>query len=549
MALEAYKAKRDFSRTKEPAESRKSAGLPHNFFVVQKHAASRLHYDLRLALDGVLKSWAVPKGFPAQKGEKRLAVQVEDHPLDYAQFEGTIPQGNYGAGTVMVWDQGEYHVSGGNPLEALQSGKLHLVFAGKKLNGEWTLVRMRGADKDAKENWLVLKSGDSVPPISPRADDRSILSGRTMKQIAAAHDAQWESNQPASPPQKNRPPPRSVPASPADFGPILESLPSPPPAFIIPMKALLSKTLPQGTDWIYEIKFDGYRGLAIKKKNQITLWSRNHKNLTANYPGIVRALESLPAREAVLDGEILAVDPDGLPSFQLLQSYLSGTDKPPLLYYAFDLLNLNSKDLTRKPLHERKDILEKLIAQMQDTVRFSGNIQADHPAVLDQMRNRGLEGVIAKKKNSRYQPGKRTGAWIKYKWSSEHKFVIGGYTPPAGHRGYFGALLVGVYQDQQLCFISKVGTGFSTSQLESLHAQFQSLIRKNCPFTNLPAPRSSRFAPGLSLSEMKKCTWLEPKLVCQVRYTEWTRDNHLRHPVFLGLRDDVEPREVKKETA
>ncbi len=563
-------------------------------FVVQKHDATRLHYDFRLEMAGVLKSWAVPKGFPTARGDRRLAVQVEDHPIDYADFEGTIPEGNYGAGTVMVWDTGTYETGGGDPLRELESGKLHLFLHGKKLKSEWTLVRMRSREENAKPQWLLLKSGEDVPAFSPRQDDRSILTGRSMNQITRENDRQWQSNREATSRQAELPrskrleenfpssqrvhsrkvgsarpgakrqataalhdlaeraarrKPRQRPGADADsFANRARTLPSAKPRFIEPMKALLLDKLPRGDDWIYEVKFDGVRALGIKRNNDVELVSRSSKDLTGKYRPIAQALRKLAASEVVLDGEIVALDESGRSSFQLLQTYqMPAGQRPPLVYYAFDLLHLDGKDLTILPLEKRKQLAESLLAEAPESIRFSRSIKADSQKLMREMQARGLEGLIAKRRDSKYEAGRRSGTWVKFKWTNEQEFLIGGYTPPKGTRTHFGALLVGYYHAGKLMFAAKVGTGFNHKLLSSLHAKFQKLIRKDCPFANLPEKLSTGRSRGLTAREMRTCTWLEPKLVCQIRFAEWTRDGHLRQPAFLGLREDKKPQEVVRE--
>ena len=316
------------------------------------------------------------------------------------------------------------------------------------------------------------------------------------------------------------------------------------PGFIEPMKALLKPELPKGPEWVYEVKFDGFRALAIKDNRHVSLLSRNDKDFTDRYAPVAEALRHLRARQAVLDGEIVAVDADGRSSFQLLQTYLNpGGEKAPLFYYAFDLLNLEGRSLIGLPLTERKALLEPLLDGLPGTIRFSASMPTQDRRLLRAMKEEGLEGVIAKLKDSKYEPGKRSGAWVKFKWSQEQEFVIGGYTPPKGSRSSFGAILVGYYAGPKLIFASKVGAGFDTAGLRSLYQRFQKLRQPECPFANLP----ERVPGGLGRTEMQTCTWLAPKMVCQVRFTEWTRDNHLRHPLFLGLREDKEAEEVVRE--
>ena len=562
MGLKEYQAKRNFKQTREPAGKVSRAKSARELvFVVQKHAATRLHYDFRLEMEGVLKSWAVPKGFPTQRGDRRLAVEVEDHPIEYGGFEGTIPEGNYGAGTVMLWDRGTYRLEG-NATDALRAGKLHFILNGKKLKGEWALVRMRPRGNESKPQWLLLKSGEDMKPWSARAEDRSALSGRSMKQIAASNDRQWQSNRKRdekAPVPRSRSITRRVSSEKNEatntgnrrpsvdrMNADLKDLPKARVAFVEPMKALLAEKLPEGAEWIYEIKFDGVRALALKQGKEVRLISRSEKDLTGKYPELVRTLENIPARNVLLDGEVVAVDEQGRPSFQLLQTYLSAIGrKPQLLYYVFDLLNFEGRDTSRLPLTQRKAVAETVVSNVGPQILFSAALRGEPERLVRALQLRGLEGIVAKRADSTYEPGRRTGAWIKFKWTNEQEFVIGGYTEPQGTRPDFGAILVGYYEKKNLIFAGKVGTGFDRKRLQSLYRTFQKLIHPECPFGNLPEKRTRH--GGLTAAEMKRCTWLKPELVCQVRFSEWTRDGHLRQPVFLGLREDKKAGEVVRE--
>lgn len=560
MGLKEYKAKRNFTRTAEPAGKVKQSHK-ENSFVIQKHDATRLHYDFRLEMDGVLKSWAVPKGLPMKRGDRRLAVEVEDHPLDYADFEGTIPEGNYGAGTVMVWDYGTYKVAGDSPLQALKRGKMHFVLSGKKLKGEWALIRMRPRDNESKPQWLLLKSGNDLPQLTSAAEHKSAVTRRTFEQIAKKNERQWQSNRSASNSSSTagryrgslsvatrRPsaPTANQMRATAEVRGV--RLPSATPGFVEPMKAVLVDKLPRESGWIHEIKFDGVRAIAVKKGGEVQLISRSAKPLTSKYSTLSAALEKLPVAKAVLDGEVVALDESGKPSFQLLQACnMPGEKTPPLFYYVFDLLNLDGKDLTGLPLLKRKAMAEALINDVSPAIRFSAAIDGRSDRLIKEMQARGLEGLIAKKSDSAYASGRRNGAWVKFKWTNEQEFVIGGFTEPQGARPHFGALLVGYYDHGDLLFAGKVGTGFNQKQLEALHRLFQKRFQEKCPFANLPEKRTGRWSGGLTTAEMKRCTWLKPDLVCQVHFAEWTRDNHLRQPAFLGLREDKDPREVIRE--
>src|SRR5437868_4205718 len=560
MGLATYRKKRDFAVTVEPKGSGKP--LPQavrgaSRFVIQKHDASRLHYDFRLEMDGVLKSWAVPKGLPWKQGEKHLAVEVEDHPVEYADFEGIIPAGQYGGGTVMVWDRGNYYVYGEKPLESWREGKLHLVLDGEKAKGEWTLVRMRG--RDEKNQWLLLKSGKSVKPISKKRDDQSAKTGRTMKQIASAADAEWESNRVersdpfklriAKAMAKPKPPPKAKRARLAQESsfPELAGLPKAEPRFVQPMKPRLVDHPPPDGHWIYELKFDGIRAIAIKSGRGVRLISRNEKELNGRFPEIAGACDGVNAEECVIDGVIVALDDKGRSSFQLLQlEELEGKDAS-LVFYVFDLLQLNGRNTMSLPLVQRKELLARLLPSSGDAIRFSGELGGNPRQLLAEIKRHGLEGIIGKRRDSIYEPGRRSGSWIKLKCVNEQEFVIGGYTPPAGARKYFGALLVGYYERSRLLFAGKVGTGFDSKTLLSLYKKLREEKSDTCPFADLPSKQGSEWVQGITPGEMRKYTWVNPKFVCQIKFAEWTRDLKLRQPVFLGLREDKNPREVVRE--
>ena len=556
MGLAEYKAKRDFRKTAEPKGGKPLPKVVRGAcrFVIQKHAARRLHYDFRLQMEGVLKSWALPKGLPWTKGEKHLAVEVEDHPIDYEEFEGVIPEGQYGGGTVMVWDRGAYHVYGEQPVKSLREGKLHLVLDGKKAKGEWTLVRIRGRD-DEKNQWLILKTGADAKAPTKKAENESVKTGRTMNQIAKDRDAEWQSNREAdeSPTSKFKARIRET-LKKKEVGHIApRNLPPAKPRFIEPMKAKLAEKAPAMGDWIYELKFDGFRAIAIKIGKKVSLFSRNEKKLDARFPGIVDAVEKLPVTECVIDGEIVALDEKGRSSFQLLQAHEMEGKKSPLYFYAFDLLQLEGKNLMSLPLEARKRALEQVCAGAGETIRFSGAIGGDPRALLDEVKRRGLEGIIGKQRGSVYEPGRRSGAWIKLKCVAEQEFVIGGYTPPQGARKYFGAILVGYYEsktkegDNRLKFAGKVGTGFTTKTLSMLHKKFQAERRDDCPFVDLPHKTAGQWSQNITPSMMKKMHWINPVFVAEIKFAEWTRDQKLRAPVFLGLREDKKAAEVVQE--
>jgi bifunctional non-homologous end joining protein LigD len=566
VGLKKYKAKRDFSQTAEPKGVKP---LPKQVrgasrFVIQKHDARRLHYDFRLQMEDVLKSWALPKGLPWHQGEKHLAVEVEDHPIEYETFEGIIPEGQYGGGTVMLWDQGAYYVYGEQPLKSLHEGKLHLVLAGEKTKGEWTLVRIRGRDGE-KNQWLILKTGGSAKPPSKKAEDQSVKTGRTMKQIAEERDAEWESNRKEKNPSERSTFKARIKAAlkkkdqgiagrddaeneSAQAAPeLLKKVPTAKPRFIEPMKARLVDNPPTHGDWLYELKFDGIRAIAVKNKSKISLISRNGNRLDGRFPEIAEAVKNLPVRDCVIDGEVVALDEEGRSSFQLLQALEMAGRKAPLRFYVFDLLQLDGKSLLGVPLEQRKQVLAKICQDVGDPIRYSGEITGDVKSLLAEVKRRGLEGLIGKQRRSLYEPGRRSGAWIKLKTVYQQEFVIGGYTPPAGSRKHFGAILVGYYDGGKLKFAGKVGSGFTSKSLSILYKKFREEEREDCPFVDLPSKQGGEWVQGITPSMMQTMHWVNPKFVAEIKFAEWTRDGKLRQPVFLGMREDTEATKVRRE--
>ncbi|HEU4345606.1 MAG TPA: non-homologous end-joining DNA ligase [Candidatus Binatia bacterium] len=525
-ALETYRQKRNFSKTPEPPPAilRPSRQGGRKLFVIQKHAASHLHYDLRLEMGGVLKSWAVPKGPPYEVKESRLAMATEDHPMDYYRFEGTIPKGEYGGGTVMVWDTGTYELIDGNYWK----GKLHVFLNGKKLKGEWVLIK--AAERNGKGNsWYWIKAGAGMKRISDQAEDSSALTGRSMEEIARAKDAIWHSN-------------RKTRVSRAKPDADLASLPEARPRFVEPMLARPVDKLPEDRNqWSYEIKLDGYRCLALRDDKGVKLFSRNKNLLNARFPRVAEAVQKLPAG-TLLDGEIVALDESGRPSFNILQNYQSTAEQT--YYYAFDLLVYRGKSLLGVALEKRREILETVIAPFSGTLRLSEDFEGEPHEIVAAAQSLGLEGVIGKKKTSVYQPGERSGAWVKYRINQGQELVIGGYIPGGE---YFDALLVGYYDSDKLLFVGKIRNGFVAQIRRELFRRFSGLETQQCPFANLPEPKSARRGMALTAEAMKQCRWLKPELVAQIEFTEWTADNHLRHARFAGLRDDKDPREVRRE--
>jgi len=525
-SLREYAAKRDHTRTPEPAArpvTKAGKGKGVHRFVIQKHEASHLHYDWRLEMQGVLRSWAVPKGPPTKPKEARLAMHVEDHPLEYADFEGTIPAGNYGAGTVMVWDQGEYEDLTGNPAAAFHQGKMHIIMRGKKLKGEWILVKDRR--EEGSNKWLLIKAGTPLA-LSAKADDTSAISGRSMSKIAKDNDAHWQSNTPAEKHTKE--------------GPTSDRLVK--PAFIEPMQCKPVKKLPEGDEWTFEIKFDGYRCLAIKEGSKVTLFSRNGKKLNGRFPAVAKALAELPGDFAI-DGEIVAMDGAGKPSFQLLQN--SNEQSPPLYFYAFDLLNHAGEDLRRAPIERRRGLLHELLDTPADPVRLSPLLDAPADHILEAVRKLGLEGVVGKRTGSVYEAGERSGAWIKLRTDRQQEFVIGGYVP--GAHG-FEMLLVGVYEKQRLIYVAKVKDGFVPRTRDAIFPTLRNLQIDECPFSNLPETKALRWGEALTAPRMRECRWVKPKQVCQVAFVEWTDGGKLRHPSFVAMRDDKKASAVVRES-
>ena len=523
-SLTDYDAKRNFARTAEPAPAapRRSTQGSKRRFVVQKHAASHLHYDFRLEMHDVLKSWAVPKGLPLTESETRTAFQTEDHPIEYLQFEGIIPPGEYGGGTVMVWDIGTYEVLEGNYWK----GFLSIFLSGKKLKGQWTLQRIDSEDEKMK--WLLRKTNGTAKPISARRDDASALTGRTMQKIAGDKSAVWNSNRNGAKADTSKKPQKKRRA--------------PAPHFIKPMKATAVTELPEGDEWIYEVKWDGYRALALKRGDDVRLLSLKEKNLTSDFPAVVEAMSGISADTAVLDGEVVALDAKGCPSFQALQNRASSGRDWQILYYAFDLLNLEGENYTHKPLEERKAKLRELLEG--SAVRYNAELAGSADAVLKIVRAAGLEGIVAKQRNSLYRAGTRVTTWLKFKVDKAQEFVIGGYKPDDSS---FQSILSGYYDGKKLLFSGKVRQGFNPASRRRLLQTMRPLLTNKCPFDNLPSSRKSHFGEGITAEEMKKLCWLKPKLVAQISFTEWTDYGLLRHATFRGLRDDKEAREVVRE--
>ena len=514
--LELYRQKRDPDRTPEPF-GLGGAG-PGWRFVIQKHGARNLHYDLRLEMAGVLKSWAVPKGPSVRAEEKRLAVQVEDHPIDYAGFEGVIPQGNYGAGPVIVWDCGHYRaVKAGDPLEQLQKGRLDVEFFGYKMRGLWTLARMSKSEK----NWLLLKKADSFAGSQEPTEryPHSVLSGLGLDEIGA------------------------VSAKLSKLRESLRQIKAPERRFSARQQPVMLATLQErpfsGSEWIFEVKYDGVRVLAERNGDTVQLFGRNHTEVSNRYPEVRDALKRLATDRFIIDGEIIAPDDLGKPNFQALQARMHLTNardieqaatRVPVEAVFFDCLALDTYDLRGLSLMQRKEFLKSLLPPL-GMIRYGDHIPAKGEELFRAVSEMGLEGIVAKRAKSRYVAG-RSRDWIKIKCQRSEEFVIGGYTTPQGARTRFGALHLGLYQNGKLVYISKVGTGFDEKALKSIWLKMQPLRRSTSPFERKSPKGRGNF-------------WIEPKLVCQVRFSDWTQDGGIRHPAFLGLRDDKRPEQCR----
>jgi bifunctional non-homologous end joining protein LigD len=622
MPLDEYKRKRRFEETPEPPP--KLEKQSRHRFVVQRHAATRLHYDFRLEMEGVLKSWAVPKGPSLDPADKRLAMQVEDHPVSYYDFEGTIPQGNYGGGTVMVWDAGTWEplspvpVNGeylpGTEKEAasmLAKGDLKFRLKGKRLKGDFALVHIKGRSGSKGNEWLLIKKKDDhvVAGFDIDKYDTSILTDRTMAQIGGDEDsAEWKSSRPASRGKvkaawladaiaradKKRKALTTEPPAPAKKK---SSNPSPAARSLAPAKLSSNETASKKTasksankkssansvssavrdlagaeqrpmptvihtmlatpvakafdspEWLFELKWDGYRAVAFIESGRLRLVSRNQNDLTKQFSELASMPQFVKAERAILDGEIVALDEEGRPSFSLMQQRtgfqpgkrrLSPREGVPITYYAFDLLYLDGIDLRRVELEQRKQLLQDRI-ENSEVIHFSDHFAEKGLALFEAAKQRGLEGIVAKKRNSCYEE-KRTRDWLKIKITQRQECVIGGYTDPEGSREYFGALVLGLYDRQaRLVHVGQVGTGFDHKTLKEMFARLQPLKTKENPFYG-------------EIGGLRKVQFVRPQLVAEIKFGEWTHETaeggmKLRAPVFMGLRTDKSAKECRLEEA
>jgi len=551
MRLSKYKEKRDFRRTPEPTGGRSSDNQLR--FVVQKHHATRLHYDFRLEMEGVMKSWAVPKGPSTDPSIKRLAVMVEDHPYDYRDFEGIIPRG-YGAGTVIVWDEGYYEPAKGTfknknardkeLRRQLQAGLLEITLHGRKLKGNYALVKTRGR---GEKGWLMVKMNDEyASPEDITLKDKSVKSKKTLVQVENSTTNIYESIRVKDPAMKSKEEVGTGAAEiAADIKLLLKKAPASVfPARLAPMLATMVDNPFDRQGWIYEVKWDGYRALAFLNKGDVELKSRNDKSFNKKFYPVTRALKDWKIN-AVIDGEIVVVGENGIADFESLQNWRSEADGY-LLYYVFDLLWLEGRDLTGLPLTERKKILKSLVPEY-GIIKISETFEESGLKFFEAAKNMGLEGIMAKRADSPYHAGVRTRDWLKIKAKKRQEMVIGGYTKNEASSRLFSALLVGVFDGEKLVYSGKVGTGFSDHTRRELMTRFHKLIINKSPFAELPdinKPTRFQHKPPRATA-----TWLKPELVCEVTFREMTADGVMRHPSFEGMRTDKKASDVVREAA
>jgi bifunctional non-homologous end joining protein LigD len=560
MSLSLYKKKRSFKHTPEPTGAKKGKKKQELLFVVQKHDARRLHYDFRLEVRGVLKSWAVPKGPSLNPDDKRLAMHVEDHPFDYKDFEGIIPKGNYGAGTVIVWDSGTYEPAEKKTtreeqervlLRDYHKGTLHIILKGKKLKGEFALVKTQGREDNA---WLLIKKKDRYSKsIDITQKDKSVISHKTIEQIEHSRKPrEWISNRDNKGNTKSTNENGAPAGSEPDYATLAKEILKDAkgkkktafPATIKPMLATLVDKPFEAEGWSYEVKWDGYRALAFLHGKKRELRSRNNNSFNDQFYPVYDALKTWNIN-AVIDGEIVAVNDSGFSSFQQLQNWRSEADGE-LLFYVFDILWLYGYDLTGLTLLERREIVKQFIPA-DSLIRFSESFETSAGEFFEAAKKLGIEGMIAKKDDSEYLPGTRTKDWLKIKSGQRHEAVIGGYTRNEDSTKLFSALLLGVYENKKLRFIGQAGTGYTDKMRKDILEKLKPLETSVCPFKEIPAVnKPSRFRPNPPKAAI---VWVKPKLVGEVQYQELTDEGVMRHPSFQGLRTDKKAKDVVMDKA
>ncbi len=545
MALETYHSKRDFKRTPEPHGGKRAIAARDSnalSFVIQKHDATRLHYDFRLEMDGVLKSWAVTRGPSLNPDDKRLAVHVEDHPLDYGDFEGIIPKGEYGGGTVIVWDRGTW-APHGDAHKAYKKGHMEFDLDGEKLKGRWHLVRMHGKPGETRENWLLIKAEDEEARAKGdilKLRPESAKTGRNIEEVAKNPDAAWHSRPKgtgsANGTKASAPAPRAAKGKAAarqwPDGAVNDDLPD----FVEPALAKLKPKPPAGEEWVHEIKFDGYRLQIRIDHGKVTMLTRTGLDWTERFgEALAKAFSDLPVQTAVIDGEVVVERDNGASDFSALQSDLSEGRKDRFVFYAFDLLHLDGHDMREVSLLSRKALLETLLLPDDAMLRYSSHFTEKGSLVLDHACGLGLEGVISKRGDGTYRSG-RTGEWVKSKCSKRQEFVIGGFVPSTATKNAIGSLAMGYYQGGKLRYVGRVGTGFSVATATMLHDRLSEDTQTKTAFDDT-----------LSAEARRGLVHVKPKLVADVEFQAWSADGNLRHAAFRGLREDKAVGDVMRE--
>lgn len=519
-SLDTYNQKRDFEKTPEPAGKKAKAGKKLSF-VIQKHAATRLHYDFRLEMEGVLKSWAIPKGPSLDPKDKRLAVRTEDHPISYGDFEGVIPVHQYGAGAVIIWDEGTWQPEDKNPVAALKKGKISFTLKGHKLNGSWTLARMGGKRNKDKENWLLIKGKDEQAQSNKGFMEKtsfSVKSGMDLKEISANGKIYKPAPKPKEKTNKMA----------------IQHIKALAKQYSKPQLATLVDKPPEGKKWLHEVKYDGYRILAYVEGSDVRIFTRNGHDWTEKFPVLTEALAAMDLDDAILDGEAVMLDDKGLSDFKRLQNSLDDPDAAMRAYF-FDLLYHKGKDCRKLSLRKRRETLEKLLASKNhEAIYLSDVFEENASEVIDQACQLGLEGIISKDITAKYQSG-RSKSWLKSKCIKRQEFIICGFIEASDHPKAVGALHLGYYKNKKLQYAGKVGTGFDHKSAEMLYQKLMPLKRKTAPF-------SSKIS-----GSYKQTVWVTPELLCEVKFSTWTSTGKVRHASYQGLREDKAPKEIDKE--